>query len=196
MNKDFFKKLSKTYDSPLKVQKFIRSLKYNRELSGESLSSALETFNKKSAHCLEAAILAAAILENQGYKPLVLSFESIDNLDHVIYVYKKNNKWGSIGCSRDQGLFGRRPIFRSLRDLTLSYYEPYIDKTGCITGYQVVHLDDTKTNWRFSKKNVWKLEQYLIDIKHVSIGFNKKRYKTLHNKYLKGVFPKKKSSWL
>lgn len=196
MNKDLFKKLSQKYATPLKVQKLIRSFQYNRELDGETLSSAHETFNKKSAHCLEGAVLAAAILEHRGYQPLVMSLESIDDLDHVIYVYKKNKKWGSIGCSRDAGLFGRKPVYRSLRDLAMSYYEPYIDKTGCITGYQLAHLDDSKSNWRFSKKNVWKLEKYLIEIKHVTFNFNKKRYRTLLNKYLKGILPKKKSSWL
>lgn len=196
MNKDQFKKLSQKYSTPLKVQKLIRSFKYNRELDGETLSSAYETFKKKNAHCLEGAVLAAAILEHQGYQPLVMSLESIDDLDHVIYVYKKNKKWGAIGCSRDAGLFGRKPVYRSLRDLAISYYEPYIDKTGCITGYQVAHLDDSKSNWRFSSKNVWKLEQHLIDIKHVSFKFNKKRYQTLLNKYLKGILPKKNSSWL
>ncbi|MEK6627374.1 MAG: hypothetical protein AABY53_02015 [Bdellovibrionota bacterium] len=196
MNKNLFKKLSQKYNTPLKVQKLIRSFQYNRELGGETLNSAYKSFNRKSAHCLEGAVLAAAILEHQGYQPLVMSLESIDNLDHVIYVYKKNKKWGSIGCSRDAGLFGRRPVYRCLRDLAMSYYEPYIDKTGCITGYQVAHLDDSKSNWRFSSKNIWKLEQHLIEIKHVSFRFNKKRYQALFKRYLKGILPKKKSSWL
>lgn len=196
MNKDKFKKISKKYSTPEKVQRLIRSFKYNREANGETLRSAWEAYKKRSAHCLEGAFLAAAILENHGYPPLVMSLESIDDLDHVIYVYKKNNKWGSVACSRDEGLHGRKPIFRSLRDLALSYYEPYIDKTGCITGYQIAHLDDSKSNWRFSSKNVWKAEQHLIDIKHVRIRFNKKRHKIIYKRYLKGIMAKKKSFWL
>lgn len=145
---------------------------------------------------MEASLLAAAILENRGYKPFVMSLESIDNLDHVIFVYQKNKKWGSIGCSRTPGLFGRKPVYRSLRDLALSYYEPYIDKTGCITGYQIANLDDINSNWRFSRRNVWKVEKYLIDIKHISIKFNKKRYKILRDRYLKNIFPKSQSTWV
>lgn len=196
MSKSKFKKIAQKYNTPLKVQKLIRSFKYNRELNGETLRSAFEAFRRKEAHCLEGAILAAAILEHAGFPPMVMSLESVDDLDHVIFVYKKNNKWGSIACSRDQGLFGRKPIFRSLRDLAMSYYEPYIDKTGCITGYQITHLDESKVDWRFSKKHVWKVEQHLIDIKHVNFKFNKKRYKKIHKRYLKGILAKKKPSWL
>lgn len=196
MNKKLFKKLAQKHNSPLKVQKLIRTFRYNQEAKGETLRSALSAFKKKEAHCLEGALLAAAILEQLGFPPLVMSLESIDDLDHVIFVYKKGNRWGSVACSRDQGLFGRKAVFRSLRHLALSYYEPYIDKTGCITGYQVAHLDHTKVDWRFSSKNVWKVEQHLIDIKHVNFKFNKKRYKKIHKRYLKGITAKKQKHWL
>lgn len=196
MNKNVFRKIAKTVKTPQGVQAFLRKLKYNSESKGETLKSAEQTWLKKNAHCLEAAFLAAAILEEKGYPPLVMSLESCDDLDHVIYVYKKNNKWGSIARSRDEGLHGRKPIFRSLRDLALSYYEPYIDKTGCITGYGLANLNEAGADWKFSKKNVWKAEQYLIDLKHTPIKFNKKRYKKIHKRYLSGIKAKKNSSWL
>ncbi len=196
MSKNLFKKISRKYSTPLKVQKLIKSFKYNTEPQGETLKSALLTFKQKNAHCLEGAFLAAAILEHVGYPPLVMSLESIDDLDHVVYVYKKNNKWGSVAYSRDAGLHGRKPIFSSLRNLALSYYEPYIDKTGCITGYQIANLDDSKSNWRFSSKNVWKAEQHLIDIKHKTIKFNPKRHLVFKKRYLKGIVARKKASWL
>jgi hypothetical protein len=196
MSKTYFQKLSKKFSDPLTVQKFIRSLSYNREEKKETLRSALSAVRRKEAHCLEAALLAAAILEHQGHPPLVMSLESHDNLDHVIFVYKKNNLWGSIGRSRDEGLHGRKPYFRSLRDLALSYYEPYIDKTGCITGYQIANLDHMGSDWRFSSKNVWKVEKYLIDLKHVGIKFNKKRYQKIHKRYLSGIYAERTSSWL
>jgi len=196
MSNKTLQQLAEKYSDPLKVQTFLRELDYNHEPNGETLRSALSAYRKNQAHCLEAALLAAAILENQGYPPLVMSLESHDNLDHVIFVYRKNNRWGSIGRSRDEGLHGRKPVFRSLRDLALSYYEPYIDKTGCITGYQIANLDDTKTDWRYSKKNVWKVEKYLIDIKHEEIKFNKNRYQKILKKYLSGIFAKRSSAWL
>ena len=63
------------------------------------------------AHCLEAALFAAVVLEQHGYPPLLLSFESIDRLDHVIFVYKQRGRWGSVARSRDPGLHGRKPVF-------------------------------------------------------------------------------------
>lgn len=194
--KDIFKKLSEKYSTPEKVQKYLRSLKYNNEENGETLRSAAETNRSGMAHCLEAAFLAAAILEQKGYPPLVMSFESIDNLDHVIFVYQKNRKWGSIGRSRDMGLHGRRPVFNSPRALAMSYYDSYIDKTGCITGYQVVNLDESKSNWRLSLKNVWKAESFLIDLRHAPIPFSKARYQRLHKRYFEGHRAAKQPSWL
>ena len=197
MNKeDIFKKLSQKYSSPEKVQKYLRSLKYNNEENGETLRSALQTYKSKKLHCLEAAFLAAAILEHNGYPPLIMSLESIDNLDHVIFVYQKNGKWGSVARSRDEGLHGRKAVFKSPRELALSYSEPYIDKTGCITGFQVVNLDESKSNWRFSLRNVWKAENFLIELKHVSIVFNRTRYQRTHRSYLEGVKAKRQAFWL
>ena len=93
-----------------------------------------------SAHCLEAALFAAVVLEQHGYPPLVLSFESIDLLDHVIFVYRGRGRWGSIARSRDPGLHGRKPVFATPRALALSYVDPYVDFTGRVTGYAVVDL--------------------------------------------------------
>ncbi len=178
-------RLAKKYKTPTQVQKYLRSFTYNRELKGETLSSAIETAKKKSAHCLEATFLAAAILERHGYLPLAMSIESQDHLDHVIYVYQNaKGLWGSIGRSRDPGLHGRRPVFKNLRALTRSYFDPYIDKTGKITGFRMVNLDHTKADWRWSKKNVWKAEQYLIDIKHQKLPSSKARYKKMLKNYL------------
>jgi hypothetical protein len=180
-----FKKLAKKLKNPLSVQKYLRQLNYNREEGGETLRSAHSALIAKKAHCLEAALLAAAILENLGYPPLVLSFESQDGLDHVLFVYKHKSRWGSIGRSRDEGLHGRNPVFRSLRDLAWSYYAPYIDKTGKITAYQLAHLDDTKTDWRRSRKNVWKVESYLLAIPHKPLKSSQKSYHSIKKRYLK-----------
>lgn len=194
--KDIFKKLSKQYSTPEKVQKYLRSLKYNNEENGETLRSAVETNRAGKAHCLEAAFLAAAILEQKGYPPLVMSLESIDNLDHVIFVYQKNRKWGSVGRSRDEGLHGRKAVFDSPRELALSYYESYIDKTGCITGFQVANLDESQSNWRTSSRNVWKAEKFLIDLKHFKIPFSQRRYNSIHERYLNGYRAVRKKFWL
>lgn len=190
------KKLSKKLKTPAQVQKYLRSLPYNREKKIKTLSSAEKGLRRGRLHCFEAALAAAAILEHHGYPPLVLSFESQDNLEHVIYIFKERGRWGAIGRSRDEGLHGRPPIYRSLRELAWSYYDPYVDKTGKITAYQMANLDDTGADWRASAKNVWKAENYLIALKHKRLKSSKKRYKKLLADYLKrGPMPAQKHWW-
>jgi hypothetical protein len=191
-----FKKLSQKYKTPKQVQIFIKSLEYNREKKKKTLRSAREALRAKTAHCLEAAFIAAAILEHHGYPPHVISLESQDGLDHVIYVFQRNGRWGSIGGSRDEGLHGRPPIYRSLRDLAWSYFDPYVDRTGRILAYQIAHLDDTKANWRTSPRNVWKAENYLLKIKHIKLKASASRYrKILRNFLRRGPMPLQRHWW-
>ena len=188
-------KLSLRLKTPRAVQKFLRAMPYNHEPKGETARSAETSLRLGTAHCFEAAFIAAAILEQHGYPPLVLSLESQDGLDHVIFVFKQSGLWGSIARSRDQGLHGRAPRYKSLRALAMSYYDPYIDKTGRITGYRLVHLDETKSNWRSSRLNVWKAERYLIDIKHSPLKTSNKRYRALRKRYLKHGPPHDLDHW-
>lgn len=188
--------LAQRLKTPFAVQKFLRSLPYNREKGGETIRSAIEALKRGEAHCFEATFIAAAILEHHGYPPLVVSFESQDHLDHVLYVFRENRRWGAIARSRDEGLHGRPPRFRSLRDLVASYIEPYVDKTGRITGYQLANLDDSKSNWRGSTRNVWKAERYLIDLPHRPFRTSNKRYRELHRQYLaRGPMPRREWWW-
>ena len=189
-------RLAKRLKTPKQVQDYLRRLPYNREKKGETLFSAEAALRRGSLHCLEAAIAAAAILEHHGYPPLVMSLESVDDLDHVIYVFQQKGKWGSIALSRDDGLHGRPPQYRSLRDLAWSYFDPYVDKSGRINGYGMAHLDDSKVDWRASKRNVWALEQFLIYIKHKKLKSSHRRYKKLFHAYKKrGPMPNKKHWW-
>jgi hypothetical protein len=189
-------KLAKKLKTPQQVQKYLRRLPYNREKKGETLSSAETALRRGRLHCFEAAFAAAAILEHHGYPPLVMSLESQDDLDHVIYVFKEKNRWGAVALSRDQGLHGRPARYRSLRDLAWSYYDPYVDKVAKITGFQVAHLDDCAVDWRESKRNVWKAEKYLIKLKHTPLKSSKARYKKLLQDFLKrGPMPRQRHWW-
>ena len=128
--------------------------------------------------------MAAVVLEQQGFPPLLLSLESQDKLDHVVFVFRQNGLWGSIGRSRDEGLHGRRPVFRRLRDLAWSYFDTYIDYSGRITGYGLGNLYDLGNyDWRFSARNVWKVEDYLREIPHRSIVSSNRRYEQWHVRY-------------
>src|SRR5205085_9700918 len=110
-------RLIQRLNTPGKAQKYFSSLPYNRELSGPSLRSFRKLIKAREAHCLESALAAAVVLEQHGYPPLLLDLESEDLLDHVLFVFKSNGAWGSIARSRDVGLHGRKPVYRSLRDL-------------------------------------------------------------------------------
>jgi hypothetical protein len=138
-----------------------------------------------SAHCLEAALFAATVLETHGYPPLLLSFESVDELDHVIFVYQRRGKWGSIARSRDPGLHGRKPLFAAPRALALSYFDPYVDFTGRLTGYVVVNIAELMGDydWRLSTHNVWKVERVLLDHPHRRIVSSNRRVARLRAQY-------------
>ena len=170
--------------SPLAVQRWLNALPYNNEKGAETLRSFRGVVERGTAHCLEAALSAAVILEQHRYPPLVLSFESIDLLDHVIFVYRGPNGWGSVARSRDPGLHGRRPVFATPRALALSYFDPYIDFTGCVKAYAVVDLRVLGNyDWRLSESNVWKVERLLLEWPHRPIRSSKARERRWRIKY-------------
>jgi len=172
--------------TPRDVQRWLNALPYNTEPGGRA---TLRTFRgvvtRGSAHCLEAALFATVALEQHGYPPLVLSFESIDDLDHVIFVYRERGRWGSVARSRDPGLHGRKPVFATPRALALSYFDPYIDLTGRVTGYAVADLDEAMGgyDWRLSEGNVWKVERVLLDYPHKAIALSDARVDRLRARY-------------
>jgi hypothetical protein len=179
-------KLIQRLPTPAKVQRYLTEMPYNWERQGETMRSFREVVKRNQAHCLEAAVAAAVILEQHSYPPLLLDIESKDLLDHVIFVFQQNGKWGSIARSRDIGLHGRKPVFRNLRQLVWSYFEPYIDITGRIKGYGLTSLYDLGNyDWRFSEKNMHKIEDHLRAIPHRKLASSDRRYKFWHERYLR-----------
>jgi hypothetical protein len=173
--------------TPAAVQAFLNRLPYNTEPApgGATLRSFRGVVRHGTAHCLEAALAAAVILEQHGYPPLVLSFESIDELDHVLFVYRHRGRWGSVARSRDPGLHGRKAVFPTARALARSYVEPYVDYSGRVTGYTVVDLRTLlgTYDWRLSDRNVWKAERVLLDAPHRPIKSSDKRFRELRRMY-------------
>jgi hypothetical protein len=172
--------------TPLAVQRYLNQLPYNQEPHGRAtLRSFRGVVRHRCVHCLEAALFAAVVLEQHGYPPLVLSFESIDHLDHVIFLYQQRGRWGSVARSRDPGLHGRLPVFASPRALALSYADPYVDYTGRVTGFAVVDVNREmgKYDWRLADTNIWKVERMLLDYPHQRIVTSDARYKRLKKQY-------------
>lgn len=171
--------------TPEQVQRFLRTIPYNRELNGETCYSFRRVLRENRAHCLEGALVAAVILEQHSYPPIFVSIESQDKLDHVLLLFKRKGRFGSVARSRDIGLHGRKPVFRTVRDLVMSYFDPYIDKTGRITGYGVASLYELwNYDWRFSMRNMWKVERHLQDMPHRTLNSSDARYEKTLCRYM------------
>lgn len=172
-------------DTPAKVQRWLNNLPYNTEKGGETLRGFRPVARLKTAHCLEAALFAAVVMEQHGYPPLLMSLESQDWLDHVIFIYRHETGWGSVARSRDPGLHGRKPLFRSPRALAKSYYDGYVDYTGRLKGFGVANAHEALNDydWRLGTKNLWKVEQMLIDWPHRKFKTSTARYRRLLKRY-------------
>lgn len=163
--------------TPRQVQSYLRSLPYNWERQGETLRTFRGVVKHREAHCLEAALAAATILEQHGYPPLLLDFESQDRLDHVLFLFQHRGRWGTVARSRDAGLHGRKPVFRSVRQLAMSYVDPYVDNSARLTAYGVADLRTlVRRDWRLSEKNIWALERTLIELPHRPLKTSDRRH--------------------
>jgi hypothetical protein len=171
--------------TPRQVQEFLRALPYNWEKKGETLRTFRGVVRHGSAHCLEGALTAATIMEQHGCPPLLLDLESQDNLDHVLFLFQQRGRWGTVARSRDAGLHGRKPLFRSVRDLVMSYVDPYVDGSGRVTGYGVADLRIlVRGDWRLSEKNAWEVERALIKMPHKKIRTSNRRYRQILRDFL------------
>lgn len=169
-------KLIARLDSPKEVQHYLNCLPYNWEKNGETLRSFRGVVAHQTAHCLEAVFFAAAILSEHGFPPLVLDLSSTDNLDHCLFLYKDGDCFGTVGISREPELFGKRARFSSVYQLIMSYFDDYVSEAGCIESYAVAQLDEIgRANWRFSSRNVWKVQDYLIELPHQSVRVAEER---------------------
>jgi hypothetical protein len=171
--------------TPRRVQAWLRTLPYNAEDAGPTLRTFRGVVRHGEAHCLEAALAAATILEQHGIPPVVLDLASCDELDHVVLLFQRGSRWGSVGHSSDVGLSGRKPVFRCVRDLVYSYVDPYVDGSGRIVAWGVFDLDAlTRADWRFAEGNVWSVERALYAAPHVPLATSDRRHARLRRRYL------------
>ena len=170
--------------TPSAVQRWLNELPYNRESAGDTMRGFRGVVRTRTAHCLEAALFAAVTLEQHRFPPLILGFESIDLLDHVIWIYRTKTGWGSVARSRDPGLHGRKPVFKTPRALASSYAEGYVDHSGRIRGYCVVDLRVLDPyDWRLSEGNLWKVERLLQEWPHRPIASSDRLFRLRHKRY-------------
>src|SRR3954469_20682595 len=122
---------------PHKLQRFLDSLPYHH---ADTAWSPRRVLRERTAHCLEGAYLAAAALRLQGRKPLIMDLEAVRDVDHVLAVYQDKGYWGAIAKSNYAGLRFRAAVYKTPRELALSYFEDYYNLRGerTLRGYSVV----------------------------------------------------------
>jgi hypothetical protein len=171
--------------TPAQVQRWLRAIDYNK--ADGTMRSFRGVLRHKSAHCLEGALAATFLLEHHGYPPLLLDLESADGIDHVVFVYQaRDGRWGAVGKSRYPALMGRKPVYRSLRDLAWSYVDPFVDRTGRVTGWGTYDLREHRggPDWRYDPGNVWRIERTLIEMPHKKMRASAARHARWKRRYL------------
>jgi len=173
------KKLLRSLSTPWKIQNFLNSLPYNTEPDGDTCRSPRRVMRDRTAHCFEAALFAAAALRINGSPPLILDLVAVRDTDHVIAVYRMDDCWGAIAQSNYSGLRFREPIYRTIRELAVSYFEDYYNPKGEKTLREYsrpVNLSRfDSTNWMTSEDDVWNVAEYLVDIPHTALFRSNRR---------------------
>ncbi len=165
----------KKINTPSKIQDFLNSLKTNFELNGDTCLSPRRVLREGHCHCMEGAILAAAILRLQGYKPLIVDLEtSKDDYDHAIAVFNKNGFWGALSKTNHAVLRYREPVYKSIRELVMSFFHEYfLDSNGKKTLRRFSMPVDLsrfdKFGWQISEEDVWYIPEHLANVKHFDL---------------------------
>src|SRR6202022_3574912 len=117
-------------DTPTKIQRFLDGIAYNLEIHGETFRSPRRVLRDRTANCIEGAVFAAAALRVQGDPPLIMDLTAVRDEDHVIAVFRRRRLWGAIGTSKFIGLRYREPVYRTLRELAMSFFEASFTLAG------------------------------------------------------------------
>lgn len=156
--------------TPARIQKFIDELPYDYADTARSPRRALR---ERRGHCLEGALLAAAALRLQGHKPLLMDLEAVRDDDHVIALYRERGLWGGVAKSNYAGLRFRAPVYRTLRELALSYFDSYFNLRGerTLRAYSAA-VDLTRLDaqgWMTAEEDVWCVADALIAARHFAL---------------------------
>jgi hypothetical protein len=159
--------------TPEKIQRFLDELGYNKEPGGATCYSPRLVLRKRLAHCMEGALFAAAALRELGYPPLLVDLEADRDDDHVLAVFRRGGHWGALATSNYSGLRYREPVYRTLRELSMSYFEHYFNLKGEKTLRRYSRPVNLKRfdrmGWMTSEEDVWAIPEYLLTISHTPL---------------------------
>ena len=154
-------------DTPARIQKFLDALPYQY---ADTAWSPQRVLRERKGHCMEGALVAAAALRLQGRPPLIMDLEAVRDDDHVVALYRERGLWGAVAKSNFAGLRFRAPIYRTLRELALSYFEHYYNLRGerTLRAYSapvnLARLD--RLQWMTAEEDVWFVPEALIAARH------------------------------
>ena len=156
--------------TPEKIQSFLDRLAYNKEAGGVTCRSPRRVLRDRTAHCMEGALFGAAALRMLGHPPLLLDLEAVRDDDHVLAIFRVRGLWGAVAKSNYSGLRCREPVYRTLRELAMSYFEHYYNlrKEKTLRRYsRPVNLRRFDTmGWMTSEEDVWAIPDRLCDVAH------------------------------
>jgi hypothetical protein len=159
--------------SPAKIQRFLDDLAYNKEPGGPTCRSPRRVLRDRTAHCMEGALFGAAALRMLGHPPLLLDFEAVRDDDHVLAVFRVRGHWGAVAKSNYSGLRYREPVYRTVRELAMSYFEHYYNlrKEKTLRRYsRPVNLRRfDRMGWMTAGEDVWEIPEYLCEIPHTPV---------------------------
>lgn len=157
-------------NTPAKIQAYLDAMTYDYS---DTARSPRRVLREKRGHCMEGALLAAAALRANGHPPLLMDLEAVRDDDHVIALYREHGLWGGIAKSNYAGLRFRAPVYRTLRELALSYFEHYYNLKGerTLRGYsRAVDLRKFDSqHWMTSEEDVWCVPEYLVTARHTPL---------------------------
>ena len=163
----------KEHDTPKKIQDFINKIPINFEEEGEDTCiSPRRILRENKCHCIEGAILAALMLRLQGRNALIVDLTSNDkDFDHVVAVFKEEGMWGAISKTNHAVLRYREPIYKSIRELAMTYFHEYFldDGEKTLRSYTKpinLKIFDNKKNWAISEEDLWFIPEHIIKTKH------------------------------
>jgi len=161
------RELLKPLASPFRIQEFLDSIPYN---TTERTLSPLLVMKKRMAHCMDGGLLAAAALRNLGFPPLIIDLSAENDDDHIIAVFREGNCWGAIAKSNTTVLRFREPVYRSLRELAMSYFDLYYNMNSqkTLRSYSrtidLSRFDDR--NWETTAEDLGFIGDYTYTVRH------------------------------
>ena len=168
-------RLLRSLKTPAGIQRFIDTeINYNKEHEGLTCRSPQRVLRDRLAHCFEGALFAAGALRALGYPPLLLDLEAVRDDDHVLAVFRRNGAWGALATSNYAGLRFREPVYRTLRELAMSYFADYYNVEGecslrsfSTRPVNLARFD--RIHWMTTEQDLWEIGDYLTFVPHTRL---------------------------